>query len=295
MADSADQLASIKDTEHVAARLNLIFNDATEEFLGVRPPLAEDAQAILQFVEAHKHLPYLVIQCQVGVGRSQAVLAALVKLGGGAHYKAILGNGTYNRRLYKELLTAAGVAWDAEPLVSLAVRVKYAPNRLKLFVLSMQRQRYENWELVAVTDGPNAAAAGLVAELAESRIRLIETEERLGRWGHPYRQRGLDACRGDFIGMSNDDNYYVPGYIEQMLNALDNADIALCQTLHSNAGWRVDPVGIDLGCWIARASLVRQVPWQGQEYTSDRDYIQALVERAEGRVAAVERPLFIHN
>jgi hypothetical protein len=96
--------------------------------------------------------------------------------------------------------------------------------------------------------------------------------------------------------MSNDDNYYVPGYIEQMLHALDNpADIALCQLLHSHSGWQVDPPGNDLGAWIARASLVRRVPWTGHDFSSDRDYLEALLARAEGRVATVERPLFVHN
>src|SRR5262249_30258736 len=154
------------------------------------------------------------IQCQVGVGRSHAVQAALLKIFGG-DYKDVLHHGTYNRKLYKLMLEAAGVVIDPEPMVSMAVRVKYAPDRLHLFLLSIQRQRHENWEVIAVTDGPNPAAVELVECMRDPRIRLIETEKPLGLWGHPYRQIGLDACRGDFIGLSNDDNYYVPGYFEQ--------------------------------------------------------------------------------
>ena len=294
MADSQGQLATIRDTANVAARLDLIFDDTTEKFTGLRPPSSDDAHRILQFVMTHQHVPHLMIQCQVGIGRSQAVAAALTRIGG-ANPKSILSRGPYNRRLYRELLTAAGLTVEAEPLVSIAVRIKYAPDRLRLFVLSMQRQRYENWELVAVTDGPNSGAVRMVAEINDPRIRLIETEKRLGRWGHPYRQRGLDVCRGDFIGMSNDDNYYVPGYLEQMLQALESADLAMCQALHSYSAWAVVPAGTDLGCWIARAHLVRKAPWPGNEFTSDRDHLQALVELASGRVAVVERPLFVHN
>jgi glycosyltransferase involved in cell wall biosynthesis len=224
-----------------------------------------------------------------------AVLAALLKISG-TDNKAILAHGTYNRRLYRELLRTAGVAPEPDPLVSIAIRIKYAPDRLKLFILSMQRQRHDNWEMIAVTDGPNEPAARLIAEVNDPRIRLIETEKRLGRWGHPYRQRGLDACRGDYIGLSNDDNYYVPGYIEQMLHAMgDTADLVLCQLLHSHSGWKVDPPGNDLGAWIARASLIRKVPWTGQDFASDRDYLVSLVAQAQGRVATVARPLFIHN
>ena len=203
-----------------------------------------------------------------------------------------------NRRLYQELLKAAGVAREPEPLVSIAVRIKYALDRLKLFILSMQRQRYDNWELVAVTDGPSESAARQVAETNDLRIALARDRGEAGavRTARTSRRRGLDACRGDYIGLGNDDNYYVPGYIEQMLHALGSAaDIALCQTLHSHSGWKVDPPGNDLGAWIARASLIRKVPWTGQDYTTDRDYLLSLLVMAPGRVATVARPLFIHN
>jgi len=40
---------------------------------------------------------------------------------------------------------------------------------------------------------------------------------------------------------------------------------------------------------------VRQVPWPGDEYTSDQDYMRSLVEAAKGRIAAIQKPLFIHN
>jgi hypothetical protein len=87
------------------------------------------------------------------------------------------------------------------------------------------RTKRENWEDVAVTDGPNDAAVRFVAQVSSPRIRLIETEQRLGRWGHPTGSVGLMLAAANFIGMSNDDNYYVPGYLEQMLNALDGADM----------------------------------------------------------------------
>ncbi len=294
MADSEAQLAAIKDSANVRARLNLIFNDATDEFQLVRPPSMDDARRILEFVKDHGDAPFLIVQCQVGVGRSQAVQAALYKILGG-DYQAVLHGGTYNRRLYHLLLAAANVAADPEPLVSLNVRVKYAPDRLQLFALSMRRQRYENWEVVAVTDGPNPAAARLVAEMQEPRVRLIETEKPLGCWGHPYRQLGLDACRGEFIGMSNDDNYYVPGYLEQMIFALEDADLALCPMLHNYHAWTRAAAGGDLGCWLARATLVRQVPWPGSHFSADEEYFKALSSLARDRVTVLDRVLFVHN
>jgi len=80
-----------------------------------------------------------------------------------------------------------------------------------------------------------------------------------------------------------------------MVNALQDADLALCPYLHSYFGWRVWPAGTDLGAWLARASLVRKVPWTGQDHTADQRYIEALKNLAKGRVSEVDRPLFIHN
>ena len=148
--------------------------------------------------------------------------------------------------------------------MSMTVRVKYAPDRLQLFILSMLRQRYENWELIAVTDGYNAAAYTMLHSFRDARLRMIQTNQVKGHWGHPWRQKGLDDCRGEFICMSNDDNYLTPVFIEAFVDALEDADLALCQCLHSYYGWAVSGgVGNELGAWMARTVFVRKVKWTG--------------------------------
>jgi glycosyltransferase involved in cell wall biosynthesis len=223
-------------------------------------------------------------------------LCRILKLHGG-NPKTALRKGTHNRALYRKILAAEGWVPDAEPLVSLVVRVKYAPDRIAAFLLSIQRQRYDNWEIVFVTDGPNTAAKLLVERANDPRVKLIVTEKALGRWGHPHRQRGIDACSGEFIGLSNDDNYYVSGYIEQMMNALEdqNADLALCGMLHSYWRWGQIEPGHDLGSWIARRALLRSTPWTGDDFFYDARYLAELRKNAGEKTVIVNRPLFIHN
>jgi predicted protein tyrosine phosphatase len=297
MADTPSLLAHVKDSANVIERLDLIFNDAGDDFGAVRSPTDEDARKILEFYRRHEaSAPHLVFQCQVGIGRSLAATAAILRLRGG-DYLAVLDRGTHNRALYRKMIAAAGIAPDPEPLVSLAVRVKYTPDKMLGFLLSIQRQRYDNWELIFVTDGPNPGAYRIVEEARDARVRLLETAKSLGLWGHPYRQLGMDACRGELIGISNDDNYYVPGYLEQMVNALQrqDAELALCGALHNYWGWRPIEPGRDLGSWLARASLVRRSPWTGEDFFSDVDYIALLEKNAAGRVVMVDRPLLVHN
>jgi hypothetical protein len=296
MADSPSLLIPIRDKANVVASLDLVFNDTGEDFGPLRSPSDQDARAILDFVARNQGVPNMVFQCQVGVGRSLAACAAIQKVQGGDP-RAALYRGTHNRGLYRKILLAAGLEPDPEELVSMVVRVKYAPDRMHAFLLCMRRQRYENWELIFVTDGPNPAAAELVGRSEDSRVKLIETERPLGRWGHPYRQRGIDAAAGEYIGLSNDDNYYVPGYIEQMVNALvqHSALLALSPIVHNYWGWQQVGAGHDIGAWIARRELVERTPWTGTDYMSDEHYLTQLHQNAGGRVTTLDRPLFVHN
>ncbi len=145
--------------------------------------------------------------------------------------------------------------------------------------------------------GPNAAAREQVKAAGDARVKLVETEVARGLWGHPHRQRGIDAATGELIGLSNDDNYYVPGYFEQMVNALEDtqAEIVFCGMLHSYWGWQKVEPGHDVGSWIARRELVRRTPWTGEGFFYDAEYLKQLKANAGGRIAVLDRPLFIHN
>src|SRR5208282_1678416 len=127
-------------------------------------------------------------------------------------------------------------------------------------------------------------------------VNVNQTHVKKSRLGPPFRQVGLDACPGEYIGLSNDDNYYAPGYLEQMLFAMEDegAPMACCDMLMSYHGWvhittGVEPLSQDLGCWIARADLVKSVPWRGEAFVSDTDYFLRLAEAAGRKIAYVRK------
>jgi predicted protein tyrosine phosphatase len=251
----------------------------------------------------------LVVQCEAGVGRSAAVAAALLQAQGDHRHRQLLQNGVHNRRLHRLMLVALGLPVPREPLVCLAVRVKYPLDRTAAFVHCMRRQRHQNWKVVFVTDGP-FTPGGHESEIMieEDRCSVLITYVAQGMWGHPYRQLGIDRCLAlgaEYVGLSNDDNWYCPGYLEQMVWSLENApdeyaplgpkhyltktgfaDFASCQMLHHCTGWRVvksDPVAgcVDLGNWLASADLIRQVPWAtredpGLDYLADGRFVERL-------------------
>jgi predicted protein tyrosine phosphatase len=303
--DTTDQRVEFLDRDHIAARLDIVAHDARDGYGTVSPPTRKQAEDIVDFVRLNSRSNYLVMQCEKGIGRSRAAaIATLWCRGHRAEAENIMQFGTHNRLLCRLICEVAGRPLPPEPLVSLTARVKYSPDRSMGLILSLQRQRYENWELIIVTDGPDSGARDLVAWFnakGESRLRLIETPEPRGRWGHPYRQVGIDACGGEYIGLTNDDNYYVPGFLEQMIHAIQGYDMVLCDTLHSYIGWQHHHTsprmgGADLGCFIARASIVRQVRWPGDDQYADGRFIQLLADLVGvPKIAHIPRALFIHN
>ncbi len=187
------------------------------------------------------------------------------------------------------------------PKVSLAVTAYRQPEALGCLLWSLKAQTYDRWEAIIVHDGPGAACRELVERIGDSRIRFLETAERSGLWGNPLRDCSVEACTGDYIGMSNDDNYYAPVYFEWMLHALaeSKADFAHCNMVHSLFQWNAFATqprkhGCDLGAWIAKSELVKSTPWRDMSYDGDGTFIEELRQKA-ARIVHVPGYLFVHN
>jgi Glycosyl transferase family 2 len=310
MYDNYNPVPVVGDKENCLEHLALICHDLTEPMEPSVLPNREIARQILNFCRKHlKDASTLLFQCENSYGLSQAG-AAGVKMVFGADPRYWLRRGVYNRLLYQLIVEEGGKTLPPEPCVSIMVRVTYPLDRLQTFLSNIRRQRYTNWQVVVVTDGPRPDIRDYVQAQTESapdsqgmqRIKLLETESLRGLWGHPLRQVGIDNCDGTIIGLQNDDNYLTPGYMEQLVWALeDGADIALCDCVHSYLAWGYEESQArtakgDMGCWLARADLVRKVRWPGNHAFADGDFIQAMAQLSgPNRIAKVSKPLFIHN
>lgn len=289
-ADEEGMLAPIYDKENAVIVLDVLCGDLAHDDAGMRAPTRTDARRIVEFCIQAKELglPHFVAQCQAGIGRSVAVVGALAKKSGQEWAR----RGTHNRKLYKMLLEEMEVPAEPEPLVSICVRVKYGPQFLMAFLLSLQRQRYENWEAVCFTDGSRSDY-----HATDKRICIVHNPERRGHWGHHYRQAAFEQCRGEWIGTNNDDNYLTPGYIEQLVQAgmEAGAQLVLCHGVHRYSGYTVCQVGDDLACWLARRELVEQCPWDDYSFSADKNYLKKLMAIAGKRLAVVSKPLVVKN
>lgn len=290
MADDASLLPAIKDAENAVSVLDCIFEDQTD---GPDAAAAKRIAEFLRAAEADPAIDHIVAQCQAGVGRSVAVAAAYAS----SRNERWPNMAAYNRTLYRLLLAEFGRRPMPEPQVSLAVRVKYDAECLMGFLISLRRQRYDNWQAVLFTDGMRPDVRQLVETMPSSNVVLMENSEPKGKWGHPYRQAALDVCDGEWIGTNNDDNYLTPGYIEQMVLAgqRSGASLVLCSAVHRYAAWGCCKAGQDLACWIAKKELVRKVQWTDTDFLADETYLNKLMEAADGQFAEVPRPLVVKN
>lgn len=174
-------------------------------------------------------------------------------------------------------------------------------------VASFQGQTHQKWKLDVVHDGPAqwGEAQGVLRGMEQDkRIIVTETETRKKDFGHPHRQAAIErllASDCDWIGLTNQDNWYAPTYLEWLLHEAmtKKAELVYCDFVSSHKMWK--PVttvlrrgGIDLGCFLAHRSVVEKVKFDKFTFAGDWDYISRLAS-ASKRTAKVNATLFVHN
>src|SRR4051812_39478108 len=106
------------------------------------------------------------------------------------------------------------------PKVSLALVAYRRVDPLMCLLYSLRVQTYANWEVVVYHDGHNPEVEAAVKSFQDPRMVYACSAVRHNNYGHSNRKAAVSLCTGDYIGMGNDDNYYVPGYFEVMLAKL---------------------------------------------------------------------------
>jgi hypothetical protein len=194
-----------------------------------------------------------------------------------------------------------------EPLVSFLIAAYVDSERicsaLACLLYSLKAQTWPHWHALVVHDGPaDKATRRFVSGLTEDpRIAMAETPERKGHFGHPWRQWALDHAPGEFITLTNQDNYYAPVFAEACVNEFVNkgADFVYCNFVHSHRDWQHFEASprksrLDLGAFMVRSELAKSVPFDDHSFSGDGAYIDKLVARA-GKVTKLKHDLFVHN
>lgn len=128
-------------------------------------------------------------------------------------------------------------------LVSIVIPVHNRPVLLREAIDSVRTQTWRPIEIVVVDDGSTdetvQVARSLVCEGNGLSIRLL-TQTNSGPG--VARQRGVESCRGEYVGFCDSDDLYLPEKLSVQVKALRDhpeAGIAYGRTLLENDGVRV--------------------------------------------------------
>ncbi|SFR57796.1 glycosyltransferase family 2 protein [Halogeometricum limi] len=116
---------------------------------------------------------------------------------------------------------------------------------------SVLEQTYENVEVVVVNDGSTDGTESVLAEYADDdRVRVLRNDENRGI---PYTMnRGVEAARGDYIGVFGDDDRWYPTKVEKQVAVLEGLGDDYCGVytggvIRDGSGEVVDRVRWDRG------------------------------------------------
>lgn len=190
------------------------------------------------------------------------------------------------------------------------------PIALRLLIDSFMLQTNPNWELSIVHDGKASKAVLDTISLYhdEPRVNWFTSKERYGYYGHPNRNGMLQQIKGDkddYVLITNDDNYYVPYFIEYFLKeAGSDVGFIYCDAVTRVAYEdqitrdyrmlfsRIKCGQIDMGSFIVKLDIAKEVGFKHIEFHADGLYAEECnAKRAERglRSVYITKPLFVHN
>ena len=187
---------------------------------------------------------------------------------------------------------------------------------LKVFVQSWINQTKDNWILTVIHDGPNEEFNSIMKGYKDecpTRIEYLTTEKRFNDYGHSLRDMGLKNIKGEYVLLTNADNYFIPKTIE-FINEIfieHQPEVVIFDMIHSHnrPGRRnlpeysyfetkLERYSIDISAAIVKADLAEKAGFRDKTYSGDSSYFEDIMKLKlpDGlSYAKILRVLFVHN
>lgn len=183
------------------------------------------------------------------------------------------------------------------------------PIRLRILIDCFLMQTCGDWEMHIIHDGePPQNIINVMSLYDDPRITFEYTPQVNGKWGHPNRNMGLrriPLSHRNFVLMTNDDNYYVPEFVNFFLREARRASTGFvyCDTLHNYIQYDVmdsqpKKNHIDMGAFIVRVDIAKKIGFNSVEFSADGIYAEACANLCSQRrliLKHIKKALFIHN
>ena len=183
------------------------------------------------------------------------------------------------------------------------------PIRLRMLIDCFLMQTQKRWELNIIHDGfPPDDIKDVLSLYKDSRIKFSYTDEVNGHWGHPNRKIALKkiaVSHQEYVLMTNDDNYYVPMFVELVLKEGRAKDVGMiyCDTVHSYHNYNVLKTEvreghIDMGSFAVRLDVAKKIDFRHIHFSADGTYAVECANYCRLRhlrIVHIAKPLFVHN
>jgi len=107
----------------------------------------------------------------------------------------------------------------SSPLVSVIIPTHNRAGLLPRAINSVLSQTYKNYEIIIIDDGSSDNTQEILSGFASNKLRILKNEMPKGACN--ARNRGIKAAAGDLLAFLDDDDEYLPVYLEEMTNAYD--------------------------------------------------------------------------
>ena len=187
---------------------------------------------------------------------------------------------------------------------------------LRVFVQSWINQTEDNWILTVIHDGPDEEFSSIMREYKDkcpTRIEHLCTEKRFNDYGHSLRDIALKNIKGEYVLLTNADNYFIPKAIEFINEAFINhqPEVVIFDMVHSHdrPGGRNLPAysffetklerfSIDISSAIVKANLAEKAGFRDKTHDGDASYFEDVINLKfpDGpSISKIHRVLFVHN
>lgn len=191
---------------------------------------------------------------------------------------------------------------------------------LKVFVQSMINQTQNNWTLHVLHDGVNEEFCNIMEGYRREKPMQITyecTSERFNDYGHSLREIGLKKATGQYILITNADNYYAPKTLEFIDIAIKNSehkpDVIMFDMVHSHRDPGIKKAPrytlfkvsykrnfIDMGSAVVETSLAQSAGFSDKSFAADATYFENILNKKLENgsrliLTKIPRVLLVHN
>ena len=172
---------------------------------------------------------------------------------------------------------------------------------------SLQSQSNANWIAHVVADCPEdeiqEQLKTVIAFFNDPRIKLTILPERHNDWGHTPRQHGLDNATEEWVIMTGEDNYYVPEFVDIMLEESKNHHFVYCDMVHNWVNRDYVPLSsrlelgrIDIGNFMTKTNMAKKIKLKKDFEWADWFFVQDFQNKYKvAKYKKVNKVLYVHN